>query len=406
MSLSAAAGGQGIPPASRYPMLALVALCSGLSLAGCAQQPVNQGEQGVRRNHNTSEYFPEGRYGKASPRVVADGRVVPRGGGRRLVGKPYRIAGKRYVPREFSEGHSQTGKSSWYGDAFHGRKTANGEIYDMSAVSAAHPTMPLPSYARVTNLKNGHSIIVRVNDRGPYHGGRIIDVSKRVADALDFRRSGTAQVKVDYVGPAGIAGSDDRRLMASLTTNGRPAQMDGTPGPLRTMIAAVSPSAIAVPSAASGGRLTGEAPPSARGAIIHTTQQPASQPTAVATRGPVGEPGTSVVALSSSRSIPVTAAPSAVPEVAPSASSFAGRAPLPPPRPFDLATIPGADAPIAALNRSVLRAGGSAPPRPSQARAPAFFAPHSAAGMRGPVLRQLEKRKPFEHFHAGAGFKR
>lgn len=402
MSLNVAIDGQGPSSRSRVPVAALAAVLAGLTLAGCAQQPVQQSEQGVRRNHNTSEFFPQGRkYGTASPRVVADGRVVPRGGGRRLVGKPYKIAGKRYVPREFSSGASQTGKSSWYGDAFHGRKTANGEIYDMSALSAAHPTMPLPSYARVTNLKNGHSIVVRVNDRGPFHGGRIIDVSKRVADALDFRRAGTAQVKVDYVGPAGIAGSDDRRLIASLTTNGRPAQLDGGAGPVRTMIAAVTPSATSVPAAASGSRLTGEALPSS-GPVIRTTQQPVSRP--------VTEPGTSVVALSSSRSVPVTAAASAVPEVAeaPSARGFAqGRAPLPPPRPFDLATIPGADSPIAVLNRPAQGVSQGAALRPSlQARSPAFFAPHALAGKRGQVQRTLERRKPFEHFEPGAGFQR
>ncbi len=91
--------------------------------------------------------------------------------------------------------------ASWYGDAFHGRRTANGEVYDMRSLTAAHPTMPLPSYARVTNLSNGYSVIVRVNDRGPYHGGRVMDVSSRVADVLDFKSTGTAKIKVEYVGP-------------------------------------------------------------------------------------------------------------------------------------------------------------------------------------------------------------
>ena len=80
--------------------------------------------------------------------------------------------------------------ASWYGAAFHGRRTANGEVYDMASLTAAHPTMPLPSYARVTNLGNGYSIIVRVNDRGPYHAGRVMDVSSRVADVLDMKAHG------------------------------------------------------------------------------------------------------------------------------------------------------------------------------------------------------------------------
>ena len=121
--------------------------------------------------------------------------------------------------------------ASWYGAAFHGRRTANGEVYDMASLSAAHPTMPLPSYARVTNLENGYSVIVRVNDRGPYHGGRVMDVSSRVADVLDMKAMGTAKVKVDYVGPAPMEGSDDSQLLASLRTDGSPANMIGYSAP-------------------------------------------------------------------------------------------------------------------------------------------------------------------------------
>ena len=98
--------------------------------------------------------------------------------------------------------------------------------------TAAHPTMPLPSYARVTNLSNGYSIIVRVNDRGPYHGGRVMDVSSRVADVLDFKGVGTARVKVEYVGPAPMEGSDDSQLLASLRTDGSQANMIGYSAPV------------------------------------------------------------------------------------------------------------------------------------------------------------------------------
>jgi rare lipoprotein A len=130
--------------------------------------------------------------------------------------------------------------ASWYGDAFHGRRTANGEVYDMRSLSAAHPTMPLPSYARVTNLGNGYSMVVRVNDRGPYAPGRIIDVSSRVADMLDIKSTGTAKVKVEYVGPAPLAGSDDSTLVASLRTDGKPANLDGSPAS-PTMVADAEP---------------------------------------------------------------------------------------------------------------------------------------------------------------------
>jgi rare lipoprotein A len=114
--------------------------------------------------------------------------------------------------------YSAVGWASWYGREFHGRRTADGEIFDMGAITAAHKTMPLPCYARVTNLNNGRSILVRVNDRGPYVGDRLIDVSARVADLLGFQGAGLTKVKVDYVSGAPVGGSDDAALLASLTT--------------------------------------------------------------------------------------------------------------------------------------------------------------------------------------------
>lgn len=168
------------------------------------------------------------RYGVApSPKVVADGEEVPRGGGYYMVGKPYQIGGRTYYPNE--KPYSTVGLASWYGSGFHGRKTANGEVFDLSSVSAAHPTMPLPSYARVTNLRNARSMIVRVNDRGPYHGGRIMDVSQRVAQALDFHRAGTARIRVDYVGRADLEGDDSETLLATLRDDGQPAAFARSP---------------------------------------------------------------------------------------------------------------------------------------------------------------------------------
>jgi rare lipoprotein A len=199
------------------------------ALAGCSQAP---------NAKRSKEFFPSSVYGAASPKVVADGEAVPRGGGRYLVGRPYTIAGRVYTPTEVAPNASQTGKASWYGAAFHGRRTSNGEVYDMRSLTAAHPTWPLPSYVRVTNTTNGRSMIVRLNDRGPFHAGRIMDVSSRVADALDFKRMGTASLKIDYLGKAGLAGSDDQLLMASLRTDGRPATLDG---PQPTMVASAEP---------------------------------------------------------------------------------------------------------------------------------------------------------------------
>ncbi len=152
---------------------------------------------------------------KLSPRIVALGDPVPKGGGRYKVGSPYRINGKVYRPREVRR-YDEKGVASWYGELFHGRRTANGEIYDMEALTAAHPTLPLPSYVRVTNLRNGRSLTVRVNDRGPYARNRIIDLSWAVASLLQMRGAGTAPVRVQYVGRAPLSGDDshERAVLA------------------------------------------------------------------------------------------------------------------------------------------------------------------------------------------------
>jgi len=171
---------------------------------------------------------------KYSDRVVADGEPVPKGGGTYRVGKPYSVNGRIYVPSE-NPSYRAEGLASWYGPDFHGRLTANGEVYDMHAISAAHPTMPLPSYARVTNLDNGRSIMVRVNDRGPYVRNRIIDLSIGTAKALDFYGYGLARVRVEYVGRAPLEGSDDTMLLATLR-EGAPA-----PAPSKVMIASGKP---------------------------------------------------------------------------------------------------------------------------------------------------------------------
>lgn len=170
----------------------------------------------------------------ASPRLVALGDPVPKGGGTYRVGKPYVIGGRTYEPEE-NPHYSAEGLASWYGEDFHGRATANGEVYDMASISAAHPTLPIPSYARVTNLSNRKSIIVRVNDRGPYHANRLIDVSVRTARLLDFYDRGVTRVRVEYVGRASLGGSDDNKLAATLR-GGTPA-----PGPTDVRVASSRP---------------------------------------------------------------------------------------------------------------------------------------------------------------------
>jgi rare lipoprotein A len=114
------------------------------------------------------------------------------------IGEPYEIDGVTYTPAE-DWNYDETGIASWYGPDFHGKRTANGELYDMNQVTGAHKTLPMPSLVRVTNLENGRQIIVRVNDRGPYARGRVIDLSRRAAQLLAFERVGTAKVRVQIM---------------------------------------------------------------------------------------------------------------------------------------------------------------------------------------------------------------
>src|SRR5271157_3649510 len=297
-----------------------------VALSGCANQ------QTVQHYSHGHEYFSEAKYGHASPKVVADGQPVPKGGGQYLVGHPYAVAGHTYYPHEVTS-YTAVGMASWYGAAFHGRRTANGEVYDMASITAAHPTMPLPSYARVTNLSNGYSVVVRVNDRGPYHGGRVMDVSSRTADVLGFKGEGTARIKVEYVGQAPMEGSDDSALLASLRTDGSPANLNGYSAP--TMVA----------GAESGPSLFAALFSSGRGA---PRPAPEPEPIRIAEIGPVRAAEVEPV-----RAAEVEPPPAPVPEPAPPAPArerermappaavamHRGPVPLPPPRPFDLGAI-------------------------------------------------------------------
>lgn len=192
------------------PALAAASLvAAGLILAGCGSA-----DKFARKV--------DPKYGvPSSPRVVDAGQPVPKGGGTYRVGKPYIVGGRNYVPEENAK-YATEGQASWYGDAFHGRLTANGEVFDKESISAAHPTLPMPSYVRVTNLNNRKSLIVRVNDRGPFHSNRVIDVSSKAAHLLGFKQNGVARVRVEYVGRASLEGSDDRKLIATLR-HGEPA---------------------------------------------------------------------------------------------------------------------------------------------------------------------------------------
>ena len=195
----------------------------------------------------------------ASPRIVEEGQPVPKGGGVYRVGNTYTVAGRTYTP-EVDPDYRAEGIASWYGRDFHGRRTANGEIFDMDSLTAAHPTLPIPSYVRVTNLSNRRSVIVRINDRGPFKDNRIIDLSKKSADVLGFRGGGLARVRVEYVGRASLDGSDDRKLMATLRHDGQPA-----PAPSNVMLAATGgPFVPAMPEAVPARRVADVPTPSIR----------------------------------------------------------------------------------------------------------------------------------------------
>ncbi len=159
----------------------------GTILSGCASKTVEVG---------------------ASPYSQAS--AIKSQGGMYKVGNPYKIFGTWYYPKE-DYSYSEVGTASWYGKDFHARKTANGEKYDMNTLTAAHRTLPLPSIVKVTNLENGRSLILRVNDRGPYAKNRIIDISKRGAQLLGFQVQGTAKVRVE------VMEKESKALKAALT---------------------------------------------------------------------------------------------------------------------------------------------------------------------------------------------
>ena len=186
-------------------------------------------------NHGHRNYFSSSEYGVAvSPRVTT-AKYPPHGGGVYMANTAYVVHGQTYQPVA-GPGYVATGEASWYGMDFHGRLTANGEIFGAYYLTAASPVLPIPCYARVTNLENGRSVMVRVNDRGPYMSGRVADLSLETATVLGYAAAGTARIKIAYVGPAPLEGDDSKMLMASFSTT--------TPAPVapQIMVAEVQPS--------------------------------------------------------------------------------------------------------------------------------------------------------------------
>ncbi|MBX3479187.1 MAG: septal ring lytic transglycosylase RlpA family protein [Caulobacter sp.] len=175
----------------------------------------------------------------ATPRLATRAGPVPQSSASKAPGgrvpgtmRPYQVRGVWYTPRE-QPNYNEVGIASWYGQQFHNKQTSNGEVFDMWVISAAHKTLPLPSIVEVTNLDNGKKIRVRVNDRGPFVDGRIIDMSRAGAQALGFDRKGTARVRVRYVGPAPPRGKDRTLRYAGVVA-------DPDPAPVRQASANVS----------------------------------------------------------------------------------------------------------------------------------------------------------------------
>lgn len=213
----------GWQPAARF--LCLMAILGPL-LAACASHP-----------HHGRSAFTSREFGVPVSKRVTNNPNPPHGGGVAMVGKPYKVHGQWYTPKANPVGYDVKGIASYYGWDFHGRLTANGEIFSANAITGGSPDLPLPSYARVTNLENGRSMLVRFNDRGPYMAGRVADLSQRTAQVLGFANAGTARVRIQYVGPAPLNGDDTRYLMASLDT--APAMDRGD-----TRLASVEPQQI------------------------------------------------------------------------------------------------------------------------------------------------------------------
>jgi len=359
--------------ATRWTWLGTAGASVALALSGCANQNVQQ------RYAHGHEYFSQAKYGHASPKVVADGQPVPKGGGQYLVGHPYSVAGHTYYPREV-ESYTAVGMASWYGAAFHGRRTANGEIYDMASITAAHPTLPLPCYVRVTNLDNGYSVIVRVNDRGPYHGGRVMDVSSRTADVLGFKGEGTAKIKVDYVGRAPLEGSDDRTLLASLRTDGSPANLDGYSSSV--MVAGGSEPGPSVFAALFGsGRSEQPAfrppPPPLPDPIIRVAAPPPPpEPAREVPPEPIREARATAIAVRQPR----------------------GPVPLPPARPFDLGAAHGLTVVAVALHQPKAAPVAVLPPRRPLVQATAekalYFSDPSADRVKRLTQRAFDRVTP------------
>jgi rare lipoprotein A len=180
------------------PILGMLAVV--LALAGCGSTP--PAKQATSVPKSGGYYLDDGPETRPPANLDAVPDAVPRDEPlHRFANRTYAVLGNTYTPETTRRGYREEGLASWYGRRFHGKKTASGELYDMYAMTAAHPTLPIPSYVRVTALDNGKSVVVRINDRGPFHSKRVIDLSYTAAHKLGYLGRGSARVRVESLAP-------------------------------------------------------------------------------------------------------------------------------------------------------------------------------------------------------------
>ncbi|MCW7540016.1 septal ring lytic transglycosylase RlpA family protein [Aquabacterium sp. A7-Y] len=253
------------------PRLAAGLLCAALlALAGCASGPSSPRRPDVDGPGPAPA-------GEARDTPDAEPRVEPLARG---ANRPYTVMGRDYVPVLGDKSYRQRGIASWYGRKFHGRRTSSGEVYDMYAMTAAHPTLPIPSYARVRHLGSGREVVVRINDRGPFHGNRIIDLSYAAARKLGIVLRGSAEVEVERLTNDEIrAGTWRRGSPAAADTRVARSGADAPAQPATDPEPAV-PTAVPVPTPSSPPAAVPETPPAAEAAVAVPVAETRAAPAA------------------------------------------------------------------------------------------------------------------------------
>ncbi len=247
----------------------LPALLSALTLllAGCGSTPMVADSAGRAPDERPGGYYQDdGPHADPPADLASVPDAVPREEPlHRYANRPYQALGQRFTPATSVKPFSQRGKASWYGRKFHGKRTASGEPYDMYKMTAAHPTLPIPSYARVTNLDNGRSVVVRINDRGPFLRGRVIDLSYTAAYKLGYIEKGSARVEVTAIVPGEEVQMAEGRPVRPLRQPGAPVVETAAVAvpelPEAAPIEALPPPLLSIPPAAA--QTAGEPPPGA-----------------------------------------------------------------------------------------------------------------------------------------------